>query len=245
MSFTPLQAVQLVARAYDPALMADGTLPDLTGLGFKAVVDLWADDANGPACFGFLAVPLVGAGQIIVSRGTQTRVEWLEDGEIELVASPWKGGVGLVHRGFSALTATLGFGRGLSSLWTEIGPLNQLAVAGHSLGAADVRQLSMRLGHADQIFTWGEPRSCDSDSAGYALTCAGQTRRAVNPRDLVPKVPDFDLLRPLDPYNHVGPALELTPWGNPLDTSECHSIDLYVAAEVALAAGANPTGPTP
>lgn len=232
----PLVLARLVLRAYDTAFIASGVAPDLSDLGFVIQKVLWGRNSAGPKPFGFLACPADGSGgQVIAARGTNNLGDALSDANIRLVSSPWRGGVGRVHLGFSSLTNSFGWGPQISDLLAPIVSLAQLALGGHSEGAAALRQLSMKLGHVGQIATWGEPKSCDKTAADYALTCAGQSRRAFNPNCAVHLVPGLDLLDVLDPYESTNDPFPLRTWGNPLDIAGCHSMAGYVTAEQSLA----------
>lgn len=225
----PITAAKLVKSAYDPAFVAGGVVPDLAPLGCTNVLSVWGADAALAYPYGFLATMLDGS-QVLALRGTDSGIEWVEDAQIRMVTNPW--GPGLVHSGFLAICRTLGIGEYRQPLLPSVTSLASLAVVGHSLGAAVSRLLSMQLGHVGSVQTWGEPRSCNGDAAGYALSCTSANRRARNPRDLVPMVPMFDPMRPIDGYRHAGEPLLLPAFGtNPV---EAHAMDTYIQLETSV-----------
>jgi len=221
---TPLIAAQLVQRAYT----AGEAAVDLSDLGFAWSTCLYATDLNGQQPYGFLATALDGSGQVLAIRGTDDSFEWAQDAAIILTGNPW--GPGRVHTGFSRLCGTLRLGVAGVAVADGIGPLSALSLAGHSLGAALARQLSMQLGKVAATHTWGEPRSCDGTAADWAFSCAGMIRRAVNERDLVPMVPEN--IPPLWPYQHVGTETTVGRTGN--NPEQAHAIETYIALEQAL-----------
>lgn len=219
------KACQLVARAYDPAVLA-GSPPDLSDLGFATLELLYGTDQNGAeAVYGFLAQ---GPNeQVLAIRGTLDTIEWVEDAEVYLRTNPWQGAPGRVHDGFSRLAATLTLGADRTPLKQALGPLSTLSVAGHSLGAALARQVSMLLGKVAGVYTWGEPRSCDGTAAAYAVTCATVQHRGVNERDLVPMVPEY--IPVLFEYVHAGEEIALGNVGT--DAASAHNILTYLELE--------------
>lgn len=235
MNLTPVQLCQCVARAYDPGFLAAPAEADLSDLGLKLQSPVYfTDEGVGPVCYGFLACPLDGSGgQILAIRGTDSVPEGLEDADVYL--EPYSG-PGRVHRGFWRLCRTIAAGPASEPLLPKIVSLGSLACAGHSLGAALGRQLSLLWGHLGSLTTWGEPRSCDGAAAGYALSCAGYSSRRINSHDPVPMVPIVDPLHPFDGYRHVGEPLLLGSWGDTVVPSTSHAIELYLAHEQELAA---------
>lgn len=227
----PVIAARLVQQAYDPAFLASRAVPDLSSLGFVFTDAIWGSEGAFSVPYGFLATNPGGA-QVIALRGTSSIGEWIEDGVLHMETNPW--GPGLVHHGFLGLCRSLGIGQARDPILGKIVSLAGLAVVGHSLGAAVGRLLTMQLGHVGEIQTWGEPRSCNGDAAGYALSCATASRRARNPRDLVPLVPIFDPCRPLDGYRHAGDPVKLQAIGG--DPIEAHAIETYIGLE-RIAAG--------
>ncbi len=222
----PLTGARLVQQAYDQVFVASGRLPDLSAFGCTGITPIYGMDGALSYPYGFLATMPDGC-QVLALRGTDSCIEWVEDASIRLETNPW--GPGLVHHGFLAICRSLGLGAYRQPFLPFITSLASLTVVGHSLGAAVGRLLTMQLGHIGQIDTWGEPRSCNGDAAGYALSCATASRRARNPRDLVTMVPMFDPSRPLDGYRHAGDPVKLTPTGtNPV---EAHSIVTYISLE--------------
>lgn len=223
----PLLAARLVERAYQ----VTGEVPDLSDLGLVASDLLYGVDLNGIKPYGFLAVPLDGSyGQVIVCRGTVDTSEWFQDGEVCLRPNP--AGPGRVHSGFSALAGSFGWGPGLTPLMDKISSAGALSLLGHSLGAAAMRLLSMRLGHVALVWTWGEPKSGDDTASTFGISCAGQHRRAVNERDFVPMVPEFVPFA--FPYVHA--VSETTVGNTGKDPISAHAVDTYIQLETGLAA---------
>lgn len=226
----PLQACRLVQAAYDPIFQASGAIPDLSPLGCVGEVHpLYAQESGQLQRFGFL-VTLLDGSQVIALRGTQNIQDAMSDANIHMVANR-ESCPGLVHRGFRAITDTLGVGPTLIPIVALVSSLAGLTVAGHSLGGAIARQLSIQLGHIGQVFTWGEPRSCDGAAAGYALSCTTVNRRAINAHDPIPMVPNFDPCDPLDGYRHVGEPLVI---GHRDFFLGAHELTTYLALETEL-----------
>lgn len=243
MNLNPVQLCQAVARAYDPAFLAAPAAADLSDLGLRLQSPVYFTDLDGPKCYGFLACPADGSGgQLLALRGTDDVPEGLEDAQILL--TPYSG-PGRVHSGFWRLCRTIAAGPASEPFLPKIVSLAALSVAGHSLGAALARQLSLLWGHLGSLTTWGEPRSCDGAAAGYALACVGYSSRRLNSHDPVPMVPIVDPLRPFDGYRHVDEPLLLGSWGDTLVPSTSHAIALYLAHEQALAATSSTAAPIP
>ena len=227
----PITGAQLVQAAYDPIFLASHSLPNVSALGFTLTDSIWGMEGKFSVPYGFLASNPSG-GQVIAIRGTDSGLEWVEDAALHMETNPW--GPGLVHHGFLEICRSLGIGAERAPILSKITSLAGLTVVGHSLGASVGRLLTMQLGHVGEILTWGEPRSCNGDAAGYSLSCVNNSRRARNPRDLVPMVPLFDPCRPLDGYRHAGDPVKLQSAGaNPI---EAHEIATYIGLE-RIAAG--------
>jgi hypothetical protein len=223
----PLVGIRLVQEAYATAFLATGVIPDLSRYGLAAQGTIYGPEGDFSVPYGFLLEVMANGDQVIVLRGTNSIWEWLEDGQIHMHTNPW--GPGLVHGGFSDICGALGIGQQRTPIIDAITNLSRLTIVGHSLGAAVGRQLCAKLGHVGAIYTWGEPRSCNGDAAGYALNCATVSRRARNPRDLVPKVPVFDPCRLFDGYRHAGDPILLAAVGS--DPIDAHSVTTYISLE--------------
>ena len=222
---TASQGASLTQLAYGPAPH------DATALGFEVIAELYASDADGVTNYGFLATAPDGSA-VAALRGTADAIEWVEDASVVMRTNPW--GPGRLHGGFLALAASLGVGQAQSDLSSVLGALGAVSLAGHSLGAAMARLLSMRLRAArvsvDKVFTWGEPKSGDEAGAGWGIFCAAQQHRGVNERDLVPMVPEFVPL--LFPYVHAVTETTLGKAGaNPV---AAHAMSTYLTLEKAI-----------
>ncbi|MFC3997351.1 lipase family protein [Nocardiopsis sediminis] len=133
-------------------------------------------------------------------RGTETKEirDFLSDTNAALVPNP--GATGRVHWGFSAaldavypdiLAAVQEFRTNGQSLW----------FTGHSLGGA-LAMLAAARSHfcdgmlADGVYTFGQPRTCDTALASaYDDAFTGRTYRFVNNSDVVAQVPPEPLYR--------------------------------------------------
>lgn len=211
----------LVEQAYG---VKAGQMPVLP-TGFSVQDILFGADLNGTFGFGFLALCPDGS-QVIACRGTDDEQEWIEDAEVVMVGNPW--GPGRVHGGFARLTGTFGWGPSLTPISGKIAANAGLSLAGHSLGAACMRLLSMKLGHVGQVLTWGEPKSGDETAAGYGVSCAGTHHRGVNETDPVPMVPEFIPIA--FPYVHQVPETTLGRVGF---MASAHAIETYINLESA------------
>ena len=147
-----------------------------------------------------------------------------------MVSNPW--GRGRTHLGFTDLCSSVRLSpqNGVGPQLEDMVVQSRLTLAGHSLWGAVSRLLSMRLKSVANIMTWGEPKSCGTNAAAAALSCFGTARRAINPRDVVPMLPEYIPI--FFPYTHIGNPLKLTPFGDDLES--WHEMDDYVAAEEAL-----------
>ena len=216
----PVTGVKLVQQAYG---VQAGLMPVLP-VGYEVQDILFGKDLNGTMPFGFLALCPDGS-QVIACRGTDDAQEWIEDAAVVMVSNPW--GPGRVHLGFSLLTGSFGFGDNLVPISQKIASNAKLALLGHSLGAACMRLLSMKLGHVSQVQTWGEPKGGDQTAAQYEVSCATSHHRGVNTKDLVPMVPEY--LPPLFEYFHAVPETTLGSVGS--NPANAHSLSTYLSLE--------------
>ncbi|MFC0599132.1 lipase family protein [Streptomyces palmae] len=150
------------------------------------------------------AYTMASDGMIVTAfRGTEPRQikDWLSDATTEPSEGP--GGVGHVHYGFA---------EALESIWPDVKSTlaelrtggESLWFTGHSLGGALAMLAGARMYledprlAADGVYTYGQPRTCDSLLAeAYNKGFRNRMYRFVNNNDIVPQLP------PEPPYAHV------------------------------------------
>ncbi|MBY8840432.1 lipase family protein [Streptomyces sp. SP2-10] len=136
-------------------------------------------------------------------RGTEPQQikDWLSDATTPPRTGP--AGTGYVHDGF---------GEALESIWPDVKNTHAelrtngqtVWFTGHSLGGALAMLAGARMYledprlAADGVYTYGQPRTCDSVLAkAYNKGLKGRMYRFVNNNDVVPQMP------PAPPYSHV------------------------------------------
>lgn len=133
-----------------------------------------------------------GPGFSVLSfRGSDDVRAWITN--LDAVPAGWRGG-GRTHRGFAAA---------LDAAWPAVeAALAQasppLVFTGHSLGAA-LATLAASLQSNAELFTFGSPRVGDDAFAESMSQRPAETRRYINNRDIVCRLPSARL-----GYDHVG-----------------------------------------
>ncbi|MGW8375203.1 lipase family protein [Streptomyces sp. ODS28] len=159
----------------------------------------------GPLPMADTQAVVAGSGNMVIVafRGTEpTKVrDWLSD--VNAPGSAGPGGHGMVHVGFNqALDAVF---TQLKDTLAEFRDQGQtLWITGHSLGGALAMLAAARLHFedprllADGVYTFGQPRTCDSALAeSYDSAFATRHYRFVNNNDIVTQLPTDP------PYHHV------------------------------------------
>jgi triacylglycerol lipase len=210
-----LVLTRLIAPGYapgfltSPAAVADAALPP----GFTLLEVIYGTDFKG--LFGQEVVPYGivvkegSSGQVVVAiRGTDSVLEWLEDGWA--VPEPWPFAAtgGRTHKGFTDVYQTLtAGGQPLQGYLEALGGL--IVVTGHSLGAALANLLAAALGTACRSCTTFEgPRVGDVAFCNWMDDRLAAFWRYVIIGDVVPHVPPEAL-----GYSHAGTEIELDPAG--------------------------------
>lgn len=127
----------------------------------------------------------------VVFRGSDDVRAWMTN--LDALPEPWRGG-GRSHRGFAAA---------LDTAWPMIGPLvgrtsRPLVMTGHSLGGA-LATLAASLRPEAELITFGSPRVGDAAFADTMARRTAESRRYVDNRDVVCRLPSARL-----GYRHVG-----------------------------------------
>lgn len=179
-----------LAYCKDPAVIRSS----LERVGFT-LVD--AFDHDGTA--GILAEG--PAFSMLTFRGSDDVRAWITN--LDALAEPWRGG-GRAHRGFAAA---------LDAAWPKIEAAvaqvaTPLVLAGHSLGGA-LATLAASLSPDAELFTFGSPRVGDAAFTDGMAGRAAESRRYVDNRDIVCRLPSARL-----GYRHVGTAFLIDAEGN-------------------------------
>ena len=131
------------------------------------------------------------AFSVLCFRGSDNVRSWITN--LDALPAPWRGG-GEVHRGFAAA---------LDVVWPAVAAALRQAAAplvmtGHSLGAA-LATLAASLHPDAGLVTFGSPRVGDAAFGAAIEHRPAESRRYVNNRDLVCRLPSARL-----GYRHVG-----------------------------------------
>ncbi|GGM06152.1 hypothetical protein GCM10010129_57300 [Streptomyces fumigatiscleroticus] len=168
------------------------------------------------------AYTMASEGMVVTAfRGTEPKQikDWLSDATAPPHSGP--GGTGYVHDGFA---------QALESIWPDVqnthaelrGNDQSVWFTGHSLGGALAMLAGARMYledprlAADGVYTYGQPRTCDS---ALATACNTGLRerlyRFVNNNDIVPQLPPeppyahADTLRYIDSHGRVRESMSL------------------------------------
>ncbi len=190
-----------------------------------------------------------GSHSVLVTRGTITPQEWLNNADFALVpVDSTRPALGRVHRGFRNIYRGLG---GDYNRWlTE--QTGQVYIVGHSLGGAVSQLAALDYLHTNPdarsrvaVYTFGAPRVGDDAFAASYNATVETSYRIVNTSDVVPYIP-FDGLGELMgegslPYTHTkGERAYLHQTGNPLANHVGSYYDATEATAVVNATGTSP-----
>jgi hypothetical protein len=149
----------------------------------------------GDRCYyGFLARALSEPDKFIaVVRGTECRVEWLEDCGAALIPGP----SGLVHAGFQSIYLSMRIGdKRAADVIAAYPGIKSLTVIGHSLGSALATYLMADIRARSPAFTvegalFASPKPGDANFAHWVDSVMGRDNYAVFNfiRDVVPRLP--------------------------------------------------------
>lgn len=226
-----IQFGQLVGETYDvlPSDLTNSAGNVLTagGTDYTVVTTIYANDlatdmnpsrGNDTVSIGLIC-QANGAGDVVITiRGTEGTLEWIHDAEFLTVPCPFLLGAGHTEDGFTAMYKSLRTGAGPNSptVANAIGslafphPVTSVTVCGHSLGGALATLLALDLAantvfRHPVIYTYGSPRTGDSQFASTFNQVVTNSYRIENRLDIVPKLP------PAPMYEHVLEPYELTP----------------------------------
>ena len=202
------------------AIMANGRAYTVvtTIYAFDLSTDINPDRGNNQVSIGLIC-QADGTGDVaIVIRGTEGILEWVQDGEFNLVPCPFLAGSGHTEDGFTDIYSFLRTGdadespRVIDAMATLPfpQPISSLTICGHSLGGAIATLLALDLAANSTftnptVYTYASPRAGDPLFVSTYNQVVKNTFRIANRMDLVPKLP----LPPF--YEHVLGLNELNP----------------------------------
>lgn len=243
-----LESARRAVAAYDETFLATGGI-DLSPLGRSLKATIWADDPKvGKVRHGFVSSPLNGAGGpdawtfagTLVPDGSF--VEWLDDFDAFLVASPWLSSR-RVHRGFLRFynSLTVQPVSGAEQPIRDFIRANPMAsegaiFEGHSLGTATATFACLDASGAF-LYLFAAPKPGDGGFRqavfGSIEKVSGTIESYANPNDVVPRVPlTVDWPWKVEDFEHVVEPVELaanlaSP-GIPADWASSHHMPNYL-----------------
>jgi len=246
-----LLCARLQAKAYDPGFLATG-IQDLSEFGLTKTHTIWADDPRvGKVRHGHISMAAFGVTGIrvfwtfdgtLVPKGSF--VEWLDDFDVFLVASPWNPG-DRVHRGMLRFFQSMSVVDDATGVELPIldfiaanpGLAKGAIYTGHSLGTFTATCACLE-GSGGALILFAPPRPGDKpfrESVFNALRDAGGILESyANPNDAVPRVPitlnypwHFFDFWPVVDSTHLRPDLVDPPI--PSDWASSHHMPNYLA----------------
>lgn len=196
---------------------------------YDVVTSIYANDlatdlnpargANRVSIGLILQAPATGDA-VIVIRGTEGILEWIQDAKFLAVPCPFLSGAGHTEDGFTAMYNSMSVGPVAGSLSvtkaiTNPGfpwklPVSSLTICGHSLGGALATLLALDVAantsfRNPTVYTYASPRTGGPQFVSMYDHVVPDTFRVANRLDIVPKLP----LPPL--YDHVLGLFDLSP----------------------------------
>ncbi|MDR3773994.1 MAG: lipase family protein [Terracidiphilus sp.] len=254
-----LQAGSLLQFAYSVFKNHQPNYDGMAHDGFNVIQTIYANDLatdlspnidpiKDVVSIGFVARSAAAAGEyVIVIRGTEGILEWLQD--LKFLPEPFATvpGSGLTEDGFTDMYNSFRVAPDPNSarLTPSLGGLlgdtvSKLTICGHSLGSALATLLALDVVvntpyKQPSLITFASPRVGDLHFSSFFNSVVPDCVRIANRMDIVTHVP----LPPL--YIHVGDENELNPGGTVENNVLCeHAMDTYMFL---LAPGANQLDP--
>lgn len=242
-----------LAKASDVTYYADlpggsPSCPNYVGVGYTQPPEAYFADVINAATVGTANNVVILAFRGTLALDTENLhafwdsiLDWLDDADT--VHIPVSYAAGLVHQGFADSLETL-WGQFIPSVRRLAAGGLPVFVTGHSKGGALATLASIRLLHEEKIepagiFTYGAPRTGDTQFADAYNTAIQKHLRFENTNDIVPHLPPKAVLLEylgnvdsrlsglaLRDYQHVG-TLEFLNWDN--KTTQGDSIELDAA----------------
>jgi hypothetical protein len=226
-----IEYAQLISAAYaiPPSDLTNSAGKAITasGTAYTVVTTIYANDlatdmnparATLQVSIGLVCQANVSGDVVVVIRGTEGILEWIQDAQFLLVPCPFLLGAGKTEAGFTEMYSSLAIGTtpGSPSVASALAslpftkPVNSMTICGHSLGGALATLLILDVA-ANTVFTnptaytYASPRTGDPQFADTYDQVIKDSFRITNRLDLVPRVP----FPPM--YEHVHEVQELIP----------------------------------
>lgn len=179
---------------------------------------LWNTITLDQEPFAFVAWKMDEQGKKIVYlvfRGTESKMDWVENLEADQVPYDLVAGYGKVHHGFYDIYKSMR--EAVHGALDAIQIPNQLVITGHSLGSSlstlSVPDIQEKTNYANVSITHynlASPRTGDRDFVSAYNRNGVVTYRIVNTCDIVPNVPPSVVSSDLPIYSHVGTPVDFT-----------------------------------